>query len=100
MDLSSSWDPTAGTNGLAPFPAFAQIQTYDESPSSAVLSDASWTKKKLMPYLTGSGADSEAIWKSVLAIWRLKALEKDLEDGGKPFCALWQVYLTAWLVSR
>ncbi|KAF9781081.1 hypothetical protein BJ322DRAFT_1111792 [Thelephora terrestris] len=97
MDLSSSWDPTKGTNGLAPFPAFAQIQTYDESPSSQVLSDAGWTKRELMPYLTGSGDGSEAIWESVLAIWRLRALEKDLEDGGKPFCALWQVYLTAWL---
>ncbi|KAF9790313.1 hypothetical protein BJ322DRAFT_1017057 [Thelephora terrestris] len=90
MDLSSSWDPTTSTNGLSAFPAFALIQTYDESPSSEVLLDDSWTKRQLMPYLTGSGDGSEAIWKCVLAIWRLRALGKDLGGGGEPFCALWQ----------
>ena len=40
-----------------------------------------------------------AIWESILELWRLKYLEEQLEDASEGFEKSWQQYTSGWLVS-
>ena len=55
--------------------------------------DPSWAKKNLFPVFA-TVTDAEAIWETVLAMWRLKQRE---EDGGEE--KVWQDHVVAWMVS-
>jgi hypothetical protein len=96
MDLSLHWTPTKGPNGLTPFDAFELVENDEERPSRG----SGWTKTDVRELVAYSPASEDLIWKSVLAIWRLKRMEGGLKKEEKELGEPWAEHMTAWLVSN
>lgn len=94
MDLSSSWSPK---DELDHFQELFEIEENTLAPGPAT--DPSWMRVTVKKALANVPDGFEAIWQSVLAIWRLKTLEVKLE-GDSPIQILWMQHLSAWLVSH
>jgi hypothetical protein len=97
MDLSANWVPQLNGNNLAPFEALQEIEANDLVPDFE--KEPSWAKGTVLKSLANVPKGRDAIWGSVLAVWRLRRLEGRLEDASEGFAMLWEEYLTAWVVS-
>lgn len=93
MDLSPSWSPSID---LDEFPDLIAIEENALVPGPS--NDPAWTRSAIKRILVNVPEGFEAIWASVLAVWRLKTLEEKLE-GDSPIQILWSQYLAEWLVS-
>ncbi|KAF9778347.1 hypothetical protein BJ322DRAFT_1025069 [Thelephora terrestris] len=96
MDLSLDWTPTKGPNGLAPFEAFRLVENDDETPSRG----SGWLKTDVRELVAHSPASEDLIWKSVLAIWRLKSMEGRLKEEEKELAEPWAEHMSAWLTRH
>jgi hypothetical protein len=96
MDLSPAWRPSR--RGLAPFPALREAEGDGLVPNE--IHHMPWAKRTLEEELSQSPNDRDAVWQSVLFLWRLEYLASDWETSGEGFRRLWQQYVSEWLVSR
>jgi hypothetical protein len=92
VDLSTPWVAALNGNNLAPFPALVQLAEDDERPSA--LRDPGWSKKSVTALTAKISDKKEALWDSILSLYRLKMLEES--EAGK----MWEDYVCAWFVSR
>jgi hypothetical protein len=58
-----------------------------------------WAKRSLAEQLSQAFKSQDAIWESVLGLWRLKYLEPTLETADEQVKTLWRLHASAWLVS-
>jgi hypothetical protein len=93
MNVPTPWVPS--WNG-DPLSTFKELQDVLEDKLVPIPTrDGAWAKQTLKPALLKIPANGrEAVWESVLALWRLDyATPRD--DGSK---SLWQQFTSAWLV--
>ena len=64
-----------------------------------MLRDVDWLRTTNLLSLTKAAGNREALWESILMVWQLKSLERDLEGSNSDFLRLWAEHLSAWLVS-
>jgi hypothetical protein len=84
--LPLDWAPV----GVDPFPPYDELVSENFLPSLS--NDHAWQAKTVRPTLRGV-ADPQSIWKAILAIWRLRQVEKEGRDNPS-----WRTLLTEWLV--
>ncbi|KAF9778346.1 hypothetical protein BJ322DRAFT_1114155 [Thelephora terrestris] len=96
MDFFSlEWTPMQGPNGLTPFEAFQEVERDEETPDH----ESRWAKVDLRGLLVGSPGCEDVVWKSVLAIWRLKSMEERLKEE-TALAEPWAQHLSAWLTRH
>jgi hypothetical protein len=95
MDLSPNWDPSEKGHGLPPFPALQGWQEYVPTRRH----HKPWAQRTLGEELLQAPEGYEVLWQSVLALWRLKQLSKELDDPEDDFLVAWRLYAAAWLVG-
>jgi hypothetical protein len=98
MAFSTDWKPSVGGKKLGRFKAYDAMVEEDARPYSREYPD--WAAKTIQPQVGAVPDAAPAIQESVLGLWRLKMLEKDLEDATDGFVSDWQQFVSAWLVSR
>jgi hypothetical protein len=94
MDFSIEWTPDQGTNGIATFDEYQEVVKDDETPNFGT----GWSKKEMRSLIVNSPGCENVMWKSVLAIWRLRGMEGRLKGEGS-LAKPWAEHLGAWLVS-
>jgi hypothetical protein len=95
MDLSTAWRPSG--RALEAFPALQAVEKECLVPNQ--MHHGSWAKRTLEQDLAQSPTGRDAIWQSVLFLWRLEFLVSDWEGADGGFRRLWQQYVSEWLVS-
>ena len=95
MDLSATWVPTAQGNVLSPLARFTEVVESACTPLPRV--DKPWMKTSFSDIFSKFPQAREALWESVLSLWRLKIVAPDKEESVDD--ALWEEYVSAWLVS-
>ena len=93
MDISAPWTPLLDGNVFATSHLYQSVQ--DASPNS--ISDKPWAKKTLQTELAKTPAAQEALWESILMLWRLNLTLRETSkntDWRTGWCNL----VSAWLV--
>lgn len=91
MAGSLPWDPHLMGDPLPPFPSLAESINRDSVPTRR--EHSGWTQAAFLKWFP-SGAFDEALWDTVLALWRLHYdVDKDADND------LWDRYVVAYLVS-
>jgi len=94
MDLSVPWVPTTNGNVLRPLARYDEV--VDSACAPVPRQDRPWVKTTYSDIFSKHPQAGEALWESVLALWRLKVVvpeEADVDDD------LWAEHVLAWLVS-
>ena len=91
VDLSTPWVPTLDGNQLAPFAKYEELVQDEEMPSAK--KSPEWSIKAHKQILEKVPEVKEALWETVLGVYRLQMLEEEADE-------LWINYLQAWLVRR
>lgn len=93
MDVSTPWTPLLDGNVCAVSHLYQLAQ--DDSPNS--ISDTPWAKKTLKAELAKTPVAQEALWESIVALWRLNlTMQKTSENTG--WRTDWCNLVSAWLV--
>ena len=66
---------------------------------SVTLRDVLWLQTTHRENLKKAPNNGEALWETILMVWRLYWLEKELEEADENFVRRWVAHLSAWLVS-
>ena len=98
MASSTDWKPSLNGKELDPIEAYDAL--VNEGYRPFLRTDPKWAAKAIEPQLTGVPNAAPAIQESILALWRLKQLEGDLEGADGEFESGWQCHVSAWLVSQ
>jgi hypothetical protein len=96
IDLSSSWSPSEHGN---PLPAFRQLTVLveqDLKPDST--HHGPWAMGTLVEELSQVPAGRDALWASILGLWRLKYLEHIVEEEPEDVKQCWRSHVSAWVV--
>lgn len=78
------------------FPALDELVLHQVNPTPK---EVAWLRTTHFENLAKALNDGEPLWETILMVWRLRWLEKDLEDNDEEFSRLWAEHLSAWLVS-
>jgi hypothetical protein len=96
MDVSPPWFPSERVNVL---PAFAQL---NDVIGDALIPDnidcEPWAMRSLEGQLSQAPDGRDALWASILALWRLGSLEKIMSEMDEDAKQLWRLHVLAWLV--
>ena len=95
MDLSASWVPTSNGNVLSPFTRLTEVVEGACTPHPR--SDKPWLKSSFSDIFAKFPHAQEAVWGTVLSLWRLKTVAPDIGESADD--ALWEEHVVAWLVS-
>jgi hypothetical protein len=95
MNLSTAWRPSGRASEA--FPALQAVGKVGLVPIQ--MHHGSWAGRTLEQDLAQSPAGRDAIWQSILFLWRLEYLVSDWERAYSGFRRLWQHYVSEWLVS-
>lgn len=98
MASLTDWKPSLDGEELTPLAAYDAL--VDEGDRPFLRTDPDWAAKTIQPQLAGIPNAALAIQESILALWRLKQLEGDLEGAEGEFKSRWQQHVSAWLVSQ
>lgn len=93
MDSSTPWVPSWNGDRLTPFDALREVQEDGLVPTPA--KHRAWSEMTLERELSRIPEGREAIWNSVLELWRLKYVGYHAKDES---ASLWQQLTSAWLV--
>jgi len=89
IDLATPWVAALNGNNLAPYARLEALAAAKDAPNGSTHPSWSWATNS--PVLKSVPAGKEALWESVVALYRLQKLEEDDSD-------LWRDYVCAWLV--
>jgi hypothetical protein len=92
-DFSVLWTPSYRDRTCAKYGPYEDEVEEGTQPKFRV--EPTWARKALADELAKTPAAAEALWESILALWRLK----ELEDPGSNRLE-WRLLVAAWLVSR
>jgi hypothetical protein len=93
VSFQTDWKPELNGNRLGGCPPIQSLIDDDERPSGRNPHDAKWVPSSYKGWLGGVPEARSAIVETVLAIWRLRAVE-----GSGPEDPTWKDHLEAWLV--
>jgi hypothetical protein len=87
------WIPVYEKKAIPLFKPYSDLVDEDEKPSFR--NEPSWSRRGLEEELGEVPEASDALWESVLALWRLKVVQEDGSDS-----VIYQKHVSAWLVGR
>jgi hypothetical protein len=93
MSFDTHWIPALDGNDLAPCTLFDDVVAEDAKPNSREDRHRDWSLKELGRVLDRHPASRDAVWETVLAIWRLRE-----EETAGVLDEVWKMHLTAWMV--
>ena len=95
MNLSSPWTPTL--NGII-LPSLGRYQVVvDEDAKPYSRTAPGWDEKSIKTLIANIPQAGDALWETVLALWRLKLVEPSEDEMEED--ELWRNWVMAWLVS-
>lgn len=92
MIFSTDWIPAFLSDGHPVFEAYGWTVERDLQPDP--ISDAVWTRDQVFRQTEYLPLAADALWESVLALWRLRKVRPVRID-----LDLWRQYVVAWLVG-
>jgi hypothetical protein len=92
MAFNTPWRTTFGGVALPSYPVYDYLVREDASPTPEKY--PTWARTNLTGELGRVIEAREALWETVLALWRLS---RDEEEGPKG--DIWPKYVSAWMVS-
>jgi hypothetical protein len=97
MDLSASGPPSERNSGLPFFRELAEVVKEALVPNQK--DHKEWARRTLEVQLSQASECRDALWASVLGLWRLQYLQPSLKDAGEELRGLWRLHTSALLVS-
>jgi hypothetical protein len=97
MDTSASWPASDGNGELPMFRELATVIKDRLTPDP--MHHQRWARRSLAEHLSQASENEDALWASVLGLWRLRYLEPILNELTEEARKLWQSHVSAWLVS-
>ena len=95
LNLSIPWVPSSNGEVLHPFDRLTEVIESKCTPIPSA--DKPWLRKAHEEVLSKFPNAAEALWETVLALWRLKITAPD--EDSDPDDVLWESHVSAWLVS-
>jgi hypothetical protein len=96
LDLSPAWIPC--DKDLSSFALLQEVLEDKLMPNP--VDDKPWARETLDGELSQASEGQEALWQSVLWLWRIDYLVPELKGADAGLRMLWQRYTSRWLVSR
>jgi hypothetical protein len=93
MDLSTPWTPSLDGNVCAASHLYQLVQ--NDFPNS--INNTPWAERTLKEELAKTPAAQQALWESILALWRLNLTLKKTSENAD-WCTDWCNLVSAWLV--
>ena len=95
LNLSIPWVPSSNGEVLRPFDRLTEVVESKCTPIPSA--DKPWLRKTHEEVLSKFPNAAEALWETVLALWRLKITAPD--EDSDPDDVLWESHVSAWLVG-
>jgi hypothetical protein len=95
MDLVTPWRPSG--RGMEVFPELVEVEKEGLVPNQ--MHHKPWARRTLERDLSQSPNGRDAIWESILFLWRLEYLTSEWKNAKGGFRKHWQQYASEWLVS-
>lgn len=95
MELKTTpWKPALGDVELPPCRLVQFFEQYDIQPQANPLKHRPWSQPALQSELMYFGEFADSVWECVVAMWRLKEVEKEGSSDD-----VWLKHVAAWMVS-